>query len=74
MVSTKEQAVLAKLQQSGVDLNQLRQLAAGRVPLPNNLRDKLPDTLRDKVPDDLLDNGPAADLGKRLREKLPLRF
>lgn len=73
-VSAKEQAVLAKLQQSGVDLRQLQQLAAGRVPLPNNLRDKLPNNFRDKLPDAILDNGPAADLGKRLKEKLPLRF
>jgi uncharacterized protein (TIGR03545 family) len=73
-VSAKEQAVLAKLQQSGADLNQLQQLVGHRVPLPGALRDKLPDNVRDKLPAEILDDGPAADLGKRLREKLPLRF
>ena len=66
LVSTKEQAVLAKLQQSGVDLRQLQQLVAQRIPLPDNLRDNLPN--------DLLDKGLPADLGKQLKDKLPLRF
>jgi len=74
MVSTKEQAVLAKLQQNGVDLRQLQQLVAQRIPLPNNLRDKLPNNLRDNLPDGILDKGLPADLGKQLKDKLPLRF
>ena len=65
---------MAKLQQGGLDVNQLRQLVAQRIPLPNNLRDKLPDNLRDNLPDGILDKGLPADLGKQLRDKLPLRF
>ncbi len=62
----KERAVLAKLEESGLDVNQLRQLVAQRVRLPDNLRDKLPD--------DILDKRLPADLGKKLKDKLPLRF
>jgi len=82
MFAAKQQALLAKMQQSGVDVQQLRELSARRVPgldrileknLPPDLQKKLPADLEKALPPDLRKNLPA-DLPKKTPVDIRFRF
>jgi len=82
MFAAKQQALLAKLEQSGVDVQQLRELSARRVPgldrvleknLPADLRKGLPPNLEKALPPELKKNLPA-DLQKKSPVDIRFRF
>jgi len=80
--AAKQQALLAKLQQSGVDVQQLRELSASRMPgldrvleraLPADLKKALPADVEKAIPPDLRKNLPA-DLQKKSPIDIRFRF
>jgi hypothetical protein len=82
MFAAKQQALLAKLQQSGVDVQQLRELSASRMPglnrvleknLPADLKKALPADLEKTIPPDLKRALPV-DLQKKSPVDIRFRF
>jgi uncharacterized protein (TIGR03545 family) len=82
MFAAKQQALLAKLQQSGVDVQQLRELSASHMPglnrvleknLPADLKKALPADLEKTIPPDLKRALPV-DLQKKSPVDIRFRF